>query len=196
MDLTDFEIYIKSQILEQTGDSTCISRSQVSDATRSGDEECLELYVISAWETLPAKLEQGVLVDSGAGVTIADGGKHFAEYDLEPGMTRTFIGPGKETISNRGQRRPKLRLGHEKGPVGSIKFQDAPVRRPILSVGDSTRVGNLLVMDEEVPAILFKGCPEIDQIRQLVRRAKMKIEMRKQNNVFQIDAWVMPKNAR
>lgn len=51
-------------------------------------------------------------------------------------------------------------------------------------------------MDEEVLAILYKGCPEIDQVRQFVRRAKAKIDMRKQNNVFQIDAWVMPKNAR
>ena len=160
------------------------------------EEECLELNMVSVAKNEARQLEQGILVDSGAGVTIADGSRHFPDYALETGLDRTFVVPGKEVIRNRGQRQPRLRLGREDGPPGKIKFQDAPVRRPILSVGDSTSIGNLVVMDEQGSAIILRGCPEIEQIRKLVKKAATKIPMRKHNNVFQVDAWVVPKNAR
>ena len=160
------------------------------------DDECLELNMVHVAKNEVRKIEQGILVDSGAGVTIADGSRYFADYALETGINRTFVGPGKEVIKNRGQRQPRLRLGREDGPIGKIKFQDAPVRRPILSVGDSTSIGNLVIMDEQESAILLKGCPEIEQIRKLVKKAISKIPMRKHNNVFQVDAWVVPKNTR
>ena len=177
-------------------DSEETTEEEDLSASWEDEEDCLELNMVGDAKNVARKLDQGILVDSGAGVTIADGSRHFPDYALETGIDRTFVGPGKEVIKNRGQRQPRLRLGREDGPIGKIKFQDAPVRRPILSVGDSTAIGNLVVMDEQGSAIILKGCPEIEMIRKLVKKAANKIPMRKNNNVFQVDAWVVPKNTR
>ena len=61
-------------------------------------------------------LAQGVLVDTGAGATLADGSAEFPEFQLEPseGSARgqVYHGPGKnEVLRNSGQRKALLRLG-------------------------------------------------------------------------------------
>ena len=71
-----------------------------------------------------------------------------------------------------------------------MKFQDASVRRPILSVGDSTAAGNCFWYDDAGSYILPKGSPEIESIRRLIQACPKKIAMRKERNVFQLDAWV------
>ena len=100
------------------------------------------------------------------------------------------MGPGSDRIPNRGQRRARLRLCHEKGPVAGVQFQDAKVRRPMLSVGETTEAGNMTVFDAEESVILPKGCPEIAQIRALIRKARDKMVMEKDRNTFKLRAWV------
>ena len=171
------------------------------EVTDSKMEEVIELNVVDASATKKTtirKITQGVLVDSGAGVTIADGGKEFPEYALEPSDAsragQTYAGAGAETIRNRGQRKVRIRLGSEGGPAANIKFQDAAVRRPILSVGESTEAGNLILFDQEASVIIPRGSPAIEEIRQIVRKAGNKLSMRKERNIFMMDAWVETKS--
>ena len=62
----------------------------------------------------------------------------------------------------------------------------------MLSVGDSTGIGNGLWFDDadHESVILPKGAPEIEQIRNIIKKAARKIQMRKVNNIYKIDAWV------
>ena len=180
---------------------------QDHDATRldedSGDDERWQINVLedgrlralSKDGQAPGvrQLAQGILVDSGAGVSIADGTEVFPEYPVEesPGSKagQTYAGAKKgDVIPNRGQRNVRLRLGGAAGERAALKMQDAPVRRPILSVSDSNDAGNLLVFDKEESAILPKGSPEIKQIRGLVAKAKRKISMKRNRGIFTLDA--------
>ena len=145
----------------------------------------------------PRRIAKGLLVDTGAGATLDNGEENFPEYRLEssPGSRagQEYAGPGMaDTIKNRGQRRARIRLGSEKGQLTSICFQDAAVRRPILSVGESVEADNLYIFDRLGSAILLNGCPEIIEIRRLVQQAQRKIEMIKDRNTFKVDAFVEP----
>ena len=145
------------------------------------------------------RMKKGILIDSGAAVTCADGDEEFPEYPLEASLAskrgETYIGPGSERIPNRGQRRPRLRLGSATGRLAGITFQDAPVRRPILSVGESTDAGNMMIFDKTESVILPKGAPEIEEIRKLVRNARNKLMMTKERGIYKLDAWVVPPKA-
>ena len=127
-------------------------------------------------ESKPRRLPKGLLVDTGAGVTIASGEESFPEYPLEqsPGSKagQEYAGPGeKDVIRNRGQRNARLRLGSATGYLTAVRLQDAAVRRPILSVGESTEAGNVYMFDKLGAAILLSRCPEIVEIRKLAQQA-------------------------
>lgn len=140
------------------------------------------------------KLPRGVLVDSGSSVTIANGGVEFPECPLKesPGSRRgqTYNGAGDETLENKGQRNVKLRLGGPEGRKARMNFQDAKVRRPILSVGETTDAQNSCWFDAEGSFMLTKGSPEQQEIRAIIKRARQKIEMLKVNGVYQMETWV------
>ena len=158
------------------------------------DEECLSLNAI---EDKLRKLERGILVDSGAGVTIADGDESFPEYPLQPSpgsrAGQTYAGAKKgDVIPNRGERRVRLRLGAKTGTLAAVTIQDAAVRRPILAVSDSNDAGNMLVFDKRESVILPKGAPEIEAIRQIVAQAQRKLAMKREKGIFTLDAWVEP----
>ena len=144
------------------------------------------------------RLAQGLLVDSGAGVTIGDGSVEFADYPLEDSTKKgqRYAGPGKEIIVNRGQRHVRLRLGGAQGPRVKATIQDAAVRRPILSVGDSESAGNMLIFDQQESAILPKGAPEIAQIRALLKKVASRLTMVKERNTYKLDAWVEPADSK
>ena len=95
-------------------------------------------------------------------------------------------------LSNKGQRKVNLRLCRSDGPRARTKFQEAEVRRPILSVGESTEAENMLIFDKKESAILPAGTPEIMQIRALMQKVKDRLTMRKDKNTFMLDAWVEP----
>lgn len=87
-----------------------------------------------------------------------------------------------------------MRLGSETGKLAGITFQDAPVRRPILAVGESTDAGNMLIFDKKEPVILPKGAPEIEVIRKIVQQAKQKLAMTKERGTYKLGARVVPPN--
>ena len=71
-----------------------------------------------------------------------------------------------------------------------MRIQDAKVRRPILSVGESTDADNMVVFDRCESVILPSGAPEIPKIRKLIKAAAKKMTMEKEKNTFKLRAWV------
>ena len=80
------------------------------------------------------QLRRGILVDTGAAATVADGEIEFPECELvdSPGSVagQHFVGPGGQRIPCKGQRAVRIRLGRRDGKLARIEFQDAKVRRP------------------------------------------------------------------
>ena len=93
-------------------------------------------------------------------------------------------------MANKGQRQVKLRLGKAGNIRAKIKFQEANIRRPILSVGETTTAGSMTIFDNIESVILPKGSPEIPKIQALIKAAKAKMAMVRQDNTFHIPAWV------
>ena len=171
-------------------------QSQADELDEGGEVECHVVSVAgeSGSQRAGKKLIHGVLCDTGAGATVADGDLAFPEFPLESSagsrQGQTFVGPGRDAIENRGERKVHLRLGTEQGRKAGLKFQDAKVRRPILSVGESTGLGNSFWYDQEGSHILPVNCQETRKIRELIRGVKDKLTMRKERNVFVLDAWI------
>ena len=126
-------------------------------ATRSKEsEEVIELNPAEVKEQGEAanqrdgkRLVKGLLVDSGAGATVAHGEALFPEFPLQPliaGMPKTtLVGPFGERTECKGTRKVSLRLGDPRGVKAKINVQDAPTRRAILSVGETEAAGDMLI---------------------------------------------------
>ena len=142
------------------------------------------------------KLAKGVLVDSGAGASVANG-DDFPEFPQEAseGSKRGqhFLGPGSEKIPNRGQKKVSLMTGS--GIRSKITFQDSPVRRPILAVSDSTKAGNLVAFDQDESVIIPRDSDEGKKIREVIAKARRKVTLELEQGVYQIPAWVVPQDA-
>ena len=136
------------------------------------------------------QMKQGVLVDSGAGASVADG-------DDFPGCVREssegsrrgqkFMGPGTEVLMNRGQ--ITVPIVTREAIASKLKFQDAQVRRPILAVKDSCKAGNLVLFDEDLSAIIPRQSREGQQIRALAKQAAIKITLDEVDGVYVMPAW-------
>ena len=107
-----------------------------------------------------------------------------------------YPGGAANVARNLGQRRAQLRFGQPLGQQGEVSFQEAKIRRPIMSVGESTEAGNSFWFDEEESVILPRGAKEQAMIRDLVKKAVRKLTMRKDRKVFRLDAWVEIPEAR
>jgi len=142
------------------------------------------------------KIPKGILVDSGAGASVADGDQ-FPEFMREEsaGSRRgqQFLGPGSERIPNRGQK--KVSVMTQSGIKSKITFQDSPVRRPILAVSDSTKAGNLVCFDQDESVIIPRDSEEGMKIREVISKARRKVTLELEQGVYQIPAWVVaPEN--
>ena len=140
------------------------------------------------------RLPRGILVDSGAGASVADGEKDFPEYPRQDSVGskrgQHFLGPGSEKIPNRGQK--KVNLVTTSGVKSKITFQDSPVRRPILAVSDSTKAGNIVCFDQDESVIMPRDSVEGQQMVSLIARARRKVTLELEQGVYQITAWVAP----
>ena len=125
---------------------------------------------------------------------MADGETEFPEFELEESLGsqqgQIFVGPGTQRLPNKGQRNVRMKLGAPNGKPAHIKFQEAKVRRAILSVGESTEAENMSVFGKVQSVMLPRGAPEIPQIRALIRQALSKLVMEKEKNTFYLNAWV------
>ena len=165
-----------------------IELSPISDAEKASPQSD------PSYDKRFRRVKRGVLVDSGAGASVADTGKAFPEFTVEEseGSKRgqMFAGPGKERLPNRGQ--AKVSLLTKAGVGSSLVFQDASVRRPILAVKDSNRAGNIVAFDQDESIILPRDSREGREIRRLIKAAKLKIRLEEENGVFVMPAWVIP----
>ena len=138
------------------------------------------------------KIMKGVLIDSGAGASVADG-EHFPDFKQEPSegsrKGQKFVGPGSERIPNRGQKRVDIMT--KEGIRSSVLFQDAPVRRPILAVSDSTKAGNMVLFDSEESVIIPRESIEGKAIRELIKKARRKVKLECDQGVYQLPSWVV-----
>ena len=137
------------------------------------------------------KLRKGVLVDSGAGASVFDSdGLPGCQRSESAGSRRgqKFMGPGGETIDNRGQ--VTVPIITSEGIRSDMKFQDARVRRPILAVKDSCRAGNICLFDNDASVIMPRNSPEGRSIRELIKRAKTKVSLEELDGVYVLPAWV------
>jgi len=100
-----------------------------------------------------------------------------------------YVGPGGEVISNLGQMEPLLRL--ENGSVGKITFQGAQVRKPLLSVSDVNKKGNVVMFDGVGSYIIPGTAPELKDIRRLIDKITGKIKLQARNGVYTMKAWRM-----
>ena len=125
-------------------------------------------------------------MDSGAGISTANGAVDFPEYSLKDSEAsrqgRHLVGAGRQRIPIQGQRTVKLRLGQPNGRTARMKFQEAGVRRAICSVGESAEAGNMAIFDQQESVVLPVGSPEIQAIREIIKKAKSKLTMTCDNN--------------
>ena len=139
------------------------------------------------------KVGRGILIDSGAGASVADG-EEFPEFVREESIGskkgQQFAGPGKELIPNLGQK--KVTLASKQGTLSSVIFQDAKVRRPILAVKDTMKAGNITVFDQDMSALIPRDSYEGRMIVKAVLKAKKKIQLVEEDGVFVMPAWVVP----
>ena len=160
-----------------------------SHATADSSANCdldMDLNVVSG-----KKRPNGVLVDSGAGASVANSAD-FPNSRVEPSVGsrkgQHFTGPGKEKLPNRGQFRVELKT--EDNRRNNIQFQDAEVLRPILAVSDSVKAGNLVMFDKDESVIMPRNSAEGEKIVKLIEHATSKVKLELQGGVYHLPAWV------
>ena len=152
----------------------------------------VEICATEAEDSVAAGIVQvnpDITVDSGAGASVANQA-HFPHCLVEPSPGseggQTFIGASGASMPNRGQIKPKLIL--ETGGMGTFKFQETTVRKPLLAVSDVNNKGNLVLFDGHNSFIL-QPSDEVEEIRKLVRKASKKVPLHLENGTFKIKAW-------
>ena len=136
-------------------------------------------------------------VDSGASEPVANP-KHLPECVLSPSpgslAGQSYVGPGlNERIPNLGQLEAKRMLPN--GCVGSVKFQGANVRKPLLAVSSLNDKGNPVWFDHDQTGgsfIIPGSAPELLQIRALIKQVEARVRMDRKGGIFQLRNWTMP----
>ena len=183
--------------------------SHKEDASVSEDDEMggcaliddLELMALQAKDLQALApeaygLEEGpeATVDSGASHPVADAQKHFPGSKVVPSVWSkqglVYKGAGDEKLRNRGEF--QVRMMTQEGTVCSTTWQDAGVRKPLLAVSACEDKGNLTVFDQEGSYIISKEAPELEQIRELLRRATKKVTIQRKSGIYTMRTWQVP----
>ena len=132
------------------------------------------------------------IVDSGAAHSVMDG-------DTMPGIRRetseasqkgqVYVGPGQERIPNRGQKRYQVRT-KESNLNKAMTIQDAKVRKPLAAVSGIVGKDNGVFFDKHQSAIIPANAPELKLIRELVQKAKNRIDLEEKRGVFVMPVWI------
>ena len=80
----------------------------------------------------------------------------------------------------------------ESGDVGAVNFQAAKVKKPLAAVSDCNRKGNPVFFDGDASCIIPKNCPELAQIRALIKKAAKKIPVHLDRGVYKLRTWMKP----
>ena len=157
------------------------------------DADVLDVVEICATEDSGAagivQVSPDIIVDSGAGASVANQA-HLPHCVVEPSSGsengQTFIGALGASMPNRSEIKPRLIL--ETGGLGTFRFQETTVRKPLLAVSDVNNKGNLVLFDGHESFIL-QPSDEVEEIRKLVRKASKKIPLHLENGTFKLKAW-------
>ena len=71
-----------------------------------------------------------------------------------------------------------------------MMFQDAKVRKPLAAVSGITSNGNVVLFDKKGSFIAPSDCPEVEDIRKLIKSIKNKIELEEKRGVYIMPVWV------
>ena len=96
---------------------------------------------------------------------------------------------GGERIANMGEMTTTPML--ENGALGSLKFNGAKVRKPLLAVSGVVDKGNLTIFDKD-SFIVPGSVPEVKEIRRLINAIKNKIPLHRRGGVYTMRAWQAP----
>ena len=146
-----------------------------------------------------AGLQRGpdITMDSGAAVSVTDPAVYpGCPIEPSPGSKagQRFISAFGQTTPNMGQLTPQMFL--ESGDIGSLKYQAAKVKKPLAAVTDFNKRGNPVWFDGHASHVIPAACPQLAQIRQLIKDAQKKIPLHWENGVYRMRTWVKPTNPR
>ena len=137
-----------------------------------------------------------MILDSGAGASVANGKKHFPEWKLRAseGIRKgiTYVGAGEERIPNQGERRGRLMFEH--GKTGFTTFQEAEVRQPLVAVSETCDKNDICLFTNEKCGSMVAPVrdPIVQEILRLAQQLKDKIEVHRVKGTYHIPAWIVP----
>ena len=109
---------------------------------------------------------------------------------------RHYVGAGPgDKILNRGEKTFRARRSKE-AATHKMTFQDAPVRKALAAVSGVTSQGNGVWFDNdrEESCIMPGNCPEMAQIRKLVKQVRDRITLELKKGVYVMPMWVQTRD--
>ena len=110
---------------------------------------------------------------------------------------QSYVGPGpNERFPNLGQKEARRMLPN--GLVGSVKFQGAKVRKPMLAVSSLVDKGNPCWFDTDSSGgsfIIPSNSPELVKIRELIKQIQSRVRMDRKGGMFQLRNWTMKESS-
>ena len=98
------------------------------------------------------------------------------------------MGPSGEKIPNEGELKVGIKL--ESGADRRASFDAADVRKTLLAVSGLCDKEQFVFFDNEGSFICPRNCPEVVQIRALLKKMKSKIKLYRRNGVYVLPMWV------
>ena len=138
----------------------------------------------------PGYVEVKVTMDSGAAEPVC-APETFPGVTVNPSVGsqagQIYLGPGKERIPNEGEIKPEVLL--EDNAAGSMTFQAAQVRKPLMAVSSVNDKGHLVLFDLLGSFLVPASAPEVPQIRALIQQVQGKLRLHRENGVFHMKTW-------
>ena len=82
--------------------------------------------------------------------------------------------------------------GMKEGDVGSMCYQAARVKKPLIAVSDCKKKDNPVWFDGHNSFIIPGKSKEVPQLRKLINSIQKKIRLHKKNGVFTMKTWQRP----
>ena len=169
---------------------------------REAEEELVIKEIpICSWgdDTLPKTAgsdRAGSLVwltmDTGAGKSCAPRGL-ASGYNVQPSAGsragQNFVGPGGERYPNEGEVKLPFITEHGRPACGAFQVAEG-LTKPLAAISDSCDKGNLSVFDNDGSFLINRESEEGKAIRELVNKARDKVQMYRKNGVYVMPVWL------
>ena len=131
-------------------------------------------------------------MDTGACDTVGDPADS-PEAEVQPSEDskagRGWNGPGGERIPCLGKFQSDSIL--QSGAEARTAVNAAPVRQPLMAISNVCKEGHGAWMNNtgEISATIPSGCPELAEMRRLIRQCTTRLNMFQQNGVYKMRHW-------